>query len=216
MRISALALGLVLATAGPAAAEWQLTPSFGISFGGGTTFLFANASAEEAAGNPNAVFGLRGVLLGEVFGVEADFGVAPGIFQRGLFQFGPERVSVQGGDDLEFSSNATTLTGNIVIAMPRRLTEYTLRPYAVAGMGLMRVAFDDPLSARSTLTAIDVGGGITGFLTDRIGLNWDFRRYWSVGGSDQEQGFSLGDEQLSFWRASMGLVIRLGAGGGIR
>lgn len=208
-RISALTLGLVLATTGQAAAEWQLTPSFGISFGGGTTFL--PATPEQAAGSPNVVFGLRGLLLGEVFGLEADFGMAPGFFQRGLFQFGAQRREGSvGGDDNEVSSNVTTFTGNVVVALPRRLAEYTLRPYAVGGVGLMRVRINDleSLPAASTLTAIDVGGGVTGFLSDRLGVNWDFRRVWSIGGDDQELGFSLGDEQLSFWRASMGLVIR--------
>jgi hypothetical protein len=208
MRTGALALVFVIAAAGPAAAEWQITPSFGISFGGGTTFLVANP--ETDIGSPNAVFGVRGTLLGEVFGIEGDLGLTPGFFQRGLFQFGPERFPQATGEVLEVSSNVTTLTGNVVVAVPRRLTEYGLRPYAVGGLGMMRVRIDEltTLSAESTLAVIDVGGGVTGFLTDRIGLNWDFRRFFSVAGDDQELGFSLGDEQLSFWRASMGLVVR--------
>jgi hypothetical protein len=200
---------VVLSTANQAAAEWQVTPSFAISFGGGTTFVVADV---DVPGSANAMFGLRGQLLGEVFGVEADFGVAPGFFQKGLFQFGAEDLVGPGGgsEDDKVSSNVTTLTGNVVIAVPRRVAEFTLRPYAVGGIGLMRVRNDDlaALPAASTLTALDIGGGVTGFLSDRIGLNWDFRRFWSVGGSDQESGISIGEEQLSFWRASMGLAIR--------
>jgi hypothetical protein len=207
MRVGVLTLGLVLAMAGQAAAEWQVIPSFSISFGGGTTFV----DAERAAGSANAVFGVRGVLLGEIFGVEADFGLAPGFFQRGLFGFGGDSpVPPGGGGNGDLDSLVTTLTGNVVVAVPRAVAEFTLRPYAVAGMGLMNVRINDlaVLPARSTLTALDVGGGMTGFLTDSVGLNWDFRRFWSVGGEDQELGFSIGEEQLSFWRASMGLAIR--------
>jgi len=207
MRLAALTLGIVLATTGYADAEWQITPSFGISFAGDTTFV----DAERAAGSANAVFGLRSVLLGEVFGVEADFGAAPGFFQRGLFHFGGDSpVPPGGGGGNDVGSQVMTLTGNFVVAVPRSVAEFTLRPYLVGGAGLMRVEINDlaVLPARSTLTAIDLGGGVTGFLTDRFGLNWDLRRFWTVGGTDQELGFSIGEESLSFWRASMGLAIR--------
>jgi hypothetical protein len=44
-------------------------------------------------------------------------------------------------------------------------------------------------------------------LSDRIGVNWDIRRFRSVGGSEGT-GISFGQEQVSFWRASMGLALR--------
>jgi hypothetical protein len=74
----------------------------------------------------------------------------------------------------------------------------------------MRVRIDDrgDLPAESTLTTLDMGGGVTGFLTDRIGVSWDVRRFWTVAGKDQGQGLSFGPEQLSFWRASMALAFR--------
>lgn len=208
MRMIVLTLGLVLFGTSPASAEWQLTPSFGMTLGGSTTFL---VTTEPGVDSPSATFGVRGIWIGEVFGLEADFSTVPGFFQRGFFQFGSVRILPPGTPDaLEVRSNVMTLTGNVIAAVPRRLTEYTLRPYAVGGIGLMRVRIDDlaGLPISSTLTAIDIGGGVTGFLSDTVGLNWDIRRFWSVGGADQQLGFSLGDEQLSFWRASMGLAIR--------
>jgi len=208
MRVGALALAVVLSTANQAAAEWQVTPSFGISWGGDTTFLL---SPSQDPGSPNVVFGVRGVWLGEIVGLEGDFGFAPGFFERGFFQFGGQDLvsTGPGGGTTEVTSKVTTLTGNVVIAVPRSVAEFGLRPYAVAGGGLMSVAFNNAgLPADARLTAIDVGGGVTGFLSERIGLNWDFRRFWTVAGSDQEIGISLGDEQLSFWRASMGIAIR--------
>ena len=56
-----------------------------------------------------------------------------------------------------------------------------------------------------------LAGGVTGFLTDRVGLNWDVRYFRSVGGKE-DTGLSIGKEQISFWRATMGVAIRLGAG----
>ena len=49
---------------------------------------------------------------------------------------------------------------------------------------------------------------MTGFVSDRIGLNWDVRRFGSVGGKEQTPPVSYGPEQLSFWRVTMALVIR--------
>ena len=141
--------------------------------------------------------GVNGALLGDVIGIDVDFGRAPGFFETGDQQ-------------LVKRSSVTTLTGNVVIAPPRHLTEYTLGPYFVLGAGFMRARSEDflgLLSVASTLPAMDVGGGVNGFLTKRIGLNWDVRYFWSVAGQ-QLRGVSIGPEQLSFWRASMALVIR--------
>lgn len=194
MRTRGLALAIVLLSAAPAAAEWQIKPFVGLTFGGTTTFV----DLEQAAGRANLAFGATGVLLGDVFGLDADFGRAPGFFQSG-------------GPHLVLRSSAMTLTGNIVIALPRRQTEYTLRPYFVGGAGLMRAQIDDVLGVlrvSSTLPALDLGGGATGFLTDRVGLNWDIRHFRSFGGNGQTHGLSFGKEQLAFWRANMAVVIR--------
>ncbi len=193
MRAGLLVVTLLLLAPPDASAEWQLRPSVGVSFGGGTTFV----DLADAAGKPNIVFGGNAALLGNVLGVEGDFGHAPGFFQSG-------------GQRLVRANGVTTLTGNVVIAVPRQLREYTLGPYFVIGGGLMHVHIDDllgVLSVASTLPAMDVGGGVTGFLSDRIGLSWGVRYFTSVG-ERRQRGFSFGAEQLSFWRASMGVVIR--------
>ena len=84
----------------------------------------------RAAGSPNVVFGVNGALLGDVIGIDVDFGHAPGFFQSG-------------DQELVRGSSVTTLTGNVVIALPRRLTEYMLGPYFVVGAGLMHARIDD-------------------------------------------------------------------------
>ena len=192
MRIAVLTLTLLLFQPAPARAEWQLRPFLGVTFGGRTTFF----DLERAAGDPNLVVGLNSVLLGELIGIDVDVGYAPGFFQSG-------------GQHLVARSSATTLTGNVVIALPRHLAEFTLRPYFVGGAGVVQARINDPskvLSVSSTLPAVDLGGGVTGFLSDRIGVSWDVRHFRSFGG--KARNLSFGREQLSFWRANMALVFR--------
>jgi hypothetical protein len=182
---------LLLMPATAAAAEWQFTPFFGAAFAGSTSLI----DLEFAAGNVHPAVGVGTLVIGEMVGVEADFAVMPGFFSA--------------GENKVVRSSVTTLSGNIVIAAPQHLTQYTLRPYFVGGGGLMHARselFLDPLPVASTLAALDIGGGVTGFLTRRFGLNWDVRYFHSLGGADQ--GLSIGPERLSFWRASMALAIR--------
>ena len=60
----------------------------------------------------------------------------------------------------------------------------------------------------SVITALDDGVGVVGFLTNRIGVCWDVRRFQSVGSNTGTVGLSFGDERLSFWRATMAVAIR--------
>jgi hypothetical protein len=178
-----------------AAAEWQIKPFLGLMFGGETTFV----DLEKAAGHPSATVGASLVWLSDIIGFEADVGHAPGYFQSGDQQ-------------LVVRSGVTTVTGNAVVALPRRLSRYTLRPYVAGGAGVMHVYADDArgvFKLSSTLATIDVGGGITGFITDRLGVSWDVRYFHSVGGNDEKLGVSFGAEQLSSWRAAMALAIRV-------
>jgi hypothetical protein len=141
--------------------------------------------------------GVNGALLGDVIGVEVDLGYAPGFFQSG-------------DEQLVRGNSATTLTGNVIVAAPRHKTEYTLGPYLVAGFGMVHAHIEDILGVlpvSRTLPAMDIGGGVTGFLSKRIGLTWE-ARYFSSIGQKKAQGVSFGGEQLSFWRAGMGLVFR--------
>lgn len=177
-----------------ASAEFQIKPFFGGVFGGQTTFF----DLDDAAGKAHLVVGGNGVYLGELVGIEADFGRTPAFFRSG------DRHLVLAG-------SVTTLTGNIVIAMPRRMTQYSLRPYVVGGGGFMHTHIQDSLEVlpvTSTLATMDVGAGATGFLTDRFGVDWQLRYFRSLRGSDEQRGASFGAEQLSFWRATMALAFR--------
>src|SRR4030095_11633601 len=96
--------------------------------------------------------GANAVALGEFLGVEADVGNTPGFFQRGT-------------QNLIVGSRVTTLTGHMALALPRRLAQYSLRPYVVGGAGIMYARSEDVvdvLTVSRTLAAFDVGGGVTG------------------------------------------------------
>lgn len=195
VRAGVLALALIVPSASPAlSAERQLKPFVGATFGGSNTFV----DPENAAGSPSLVYGVSAILLGEVLGIDVDIGHSPGFFQSG-------------DQPTLLSSSVTTLTGNVVVAMPRRLTQYGLRPYFVGGLGVMHARQQDALGAlvfSESVPVLDVGGGATGFFTNRIGISWEVRHFGSFGTTDKLSGISIGPEQLSFWRATTAVVIR--------
>jgi hypothetical protein len=206
MRLRALALAvIVLSPRAASAQEWQIKPFLGLTFAGATTIV----DPEEAADDRHLVIGGSVTALGEVIGLEADFGFASGFFESG------EPSAVTDVERLVDRSGVTTLTGNVVIALPRRMTQYTLRPYIAAGLGLMRIRLDARALATGPvfvvtrhLVAMDIGGGATGFLSDRFGLSWDLRYVRNITGEDLGDGLTFGAPRLSFWRATMGVVLR--------
>jgi hypothetical protein len=185
----ALLVGLLLVPA-RASAEWQIKPFFGVTFDAATTFTLGND-----VGHSRKTVGVSGMLIGEIFGIEGDIGHTPDFF------------GTAGG--LVLNSGVTTVTGNVVVAAPRHLTRYTLRPYVVGGAGMMRVRIEDiaEVLGGDNLPAVDFGGGVTGFLTNHVGVSWDVRYFRSLGGQPVV-GVSIAPEQLSFWRANMALAIR--------
>jgi hypothetical protein len=186
-------LALLAPSPARASTEWQIRPFAGVTFGGSTTLV----DLEQASGHPNLVLGVSGGLLGEIVGVEVDLGHAPGFFEVGDLT----RVS---------SSRVTTLTGNVILGLPRQATEYTLRPYFVGGFGLMQARSTDAISGlpfTMARPALNLGGGVTGPLSGRTGVSWELRHFRTLGEGNAAGG-SFGPEQLSFWRANMALVIR--------
>jgi hypothetical protein len=198
MMLRALTLAmLVLWPMGASAQEWQVKPFLGLTLGGETTII----DLDEAADDVHLTIGGSVSRIGEMFGFEADFGLVPG-FLTG------DRVG-----RAVSSSGVTTLTGNVVIALPRRTTQYTLRPYVAGGLGLMRVSKEDVFEAfplTLNVLTIDIGGGATGFLSETVGLNWDLRYFRNITGAPDPDnpGLSFGAPRLSFWRLTMGVVLR--------
>ena len=201
MRLSLLVCALLMLQPTAGWAEWQLKPFVGVTFGGTSTYLDLDGVAEE---RKKLVLGASATWLGNFIGVEGEVSRVPGYFQTT-------------SQEAVLSSSVSALTGNVVVTLPRKLTQYALRPYLVAGGGALRVNIEhefDIFNVQTTLGVLDFGGGATGFLTDRIGVNWDVRYFRSVGG-EEDTGLTIGGkEQVSFWRATMGVAIRLGASRG--
>ena len=207
---------LLLVAPVDARAEWHFKPFLGFTFEPSTTLA---GDIEHVAGLPlgpdvdsqssNVAFGAAVALVGDIFGIEGEWTQAPGFFQ-GNDQEGNDQ-------NLVASSSAQTFTGSVIIAVPRRIAQYSLRPYFVAGGGVMRLrsegnpALPIAIQIRDTLAAIDLGGGATGFFNERVGVGWDLRYFRSVGGEVTGDPLITTDglaKQLSFWRANMALVLR--------
>jgi len=193
--VCALAAMMGLSAMPAHAADWQLRPFVGFTFAGDTTFV---PNLAEPAGQSHGTIGAGLTVLGDVVGFDVEVARTPGFFQSG-------------GSNLIIDSNVMTVFGDVVIAVPGRLAEYTLRPYVVAGGGLMRARSEDNLQVveiAEVLPAFDVGAGVLGFFTKRVGVAWEIRRFQSVGSRDKMIGISIGPETLSFWRGSAAVVVR--------
>lgn len=198
MRTAVLVFALMLVAPAAGWADWQARPFIGVTLAGDTTFIVIDPT-QEAGGRKKFTLGGSVTWLGDFIGVEGDLARVPGYFES------ESQASV-------ISSHLTTLTGSVVLTLPRSATGYGLRPYGIAGGGVVWVNSTAQLSGftiDTSLKLVNFGGGATGFVNERLGVNWDVRYFRSVGGKEGT-GLAIGRERLSFWRASMGVVIRLG------
>lgn len=182
--------------AAPASADWLVIPFAGTAFGGQTAFL----NLEEGANQAQTVFGVSGGWLSsQILGIEGDFMHGPGFFERG-------------GAPVISASSVSTFSGSVVAALPLAVTRESLRPYAVAGLGVMRTSVSyvlDVIPAEDrTGVAMQVGGGALGFVSPRTGYRFDLRH---IRGLDRAVNRLTGEpgRTLSFWRLSIGFVIRV-------
>ena len=184
--------GLVPATA---RADFLLTPFLGSAFGGEQNI--ANFTA--GTGSKLAVGASAAWLGSGIVGAEADFGYSPRFFES----------STDSSLTLHHSRVAS-LTGNLLLTAPLSVTRESLRPYIVAGFGLLHASTSDAISVlpiSRSFAAIDIGGGAIGFVDPNVGVRFDVRRFSSLGGS-QSLGPGIGGSRLSFWRASVGITLR--------
>ena len=209
----AMVVLFVITTVKPASADWLFTPYMGIVFGGAANTVDVD-TLDEAFEQRSVFGGSLSVMGSGVFGFEFDFGYAPNFFQL-----------TEGGEDFEFfdvDSSITTLMGNVVIGIPIGGTSGVgVRPYAAAGVGLMRanIQFEDVLDDLSTNDlALNFGGGVHFFFTDNIGLRGDVRYFRGLEQQDDDDPLEdddfidedFGLEDFDFWRATIGITFRFG------
>jgi opacity protein-like surface antigen len=209
----ALRIGVIMvfvtSLAKPASADWLLTPYLGIVFGGAANSVDID-TLDEAFEQRSVFGGSLATMGGGVFGLEFDFSYAPNFFQL-----------TEGGEDFEFfdvNSSLTTLMGNVIIGVPIGGTGGPgVRPYAAAGIGLMRanIEFEDLFeNLSSNDLGVNFGGGINVFFTDNIGLRGDIRYFRGLQNEDEpddeplDLSFNLDD--FDFWRATVGVTFRFG------
>ena len=194
-------LSLLLVALAPVAearaADWMFTPFIGASFGTETSFLILETGA---ASSTQLIFGGSAALLSRgVFGVEADYAYAPRFFER------DNRAGNITG------SNVNTLSGSAIFAVPLSVTRESLRPYLIAGMGLMHAAVQDAVNfsdIRENMLGYNVGGGAIGLISPRTGFRFEIRHFRSV---ENAPNALTGEDsaRLRFWRATVGVVIRV-------
>ena len=196
----------------PGSGEWHFTPLFGVTFGGSTTFV----DLQHGTGKAHVDFGGAVSRFGQgVVGVE---GIV--IYTSHFFESDEPLDPV--GPPPAFAiakSYALSAMGNVVLTVPKRWTEYFLRPYVSGGFGMLRaVSIDQPTSPQveslflveSNQPAFNIGGGAIGFLSQGTGVRFDFRYHGGLRhdpGKDAESVVGP-DLHLRYMTAQIGLVIR--------
>lgn len=198
-RLAVLCCILLLVSARQAAAEWHITPMLGLTMLGSTSIVDVELATNRRHWNLGGAVTLLG---GGIFGAEVITIWTPGFF---------DRDEVGGEPDLVASSRTLSFMGNVVLTAPQRWTEYGLRPFVSGGLGLMQVSKTDipegifPVDLN--LLGYNIGGGAVGFLTRRTGLRFDVRYHSVLNPSDQGP-ISIGDVNLRYMTATVGIVFR--------
>lgn len=170
----------------PATAQWSATPHIGAVFGGGV------------ADAPKIDYGIAVAWMRGVAGVEVDLSYAPGFFD----------VS-EVPEELLGSNSVATLMVNGLFGIP--LGGDRFRPYAAAGIGLVRTDIGGPdtfMSGEANNIGFNVGGGVIATLSERLRLRGDVRYVRDLQDIEGDsEFFSLGSSKLDFWRATVGVAF---------
>ena len=173
-----LALVLVLAFSGPAAADFIITGF------GGTTFSGSTQTNHATFG------GSVGFLAGKVFGAEAEYGYVPNAFG-------------QANTPATQNSGVGNLSFNLMLAIPVK----RVRPYGSAGLSVLSSNFGTAASEWKFNAGYNVGGGIFIWLAKHVGLRGDLR-FFQTFGNLEAGGSSINLGKLDYWRGVGGLTLK--------
>ena len=175
-----------------ARADFFIVPFAGMKFGGSTSIV----DLELAAGKKKLALGVGARFVDNgILGYEVEFGNVAGYFSND-----DEPSVVKGG------SYVNDLTGSIILSFPE--TAIGLRPYAVAGGGLIHAASEDFAAVflvRRTVPAFSLGFGATGMLTNNVGVRFDVRHLRSFATDPPAGGVG---HSISYSRFTIGLLLR--------
>lgn len=203
---AALVLLILGSAAKPASADWLLTPYVGVVFGGSANNFNVNDLSDEF--EQRISFGGSLAWMGAgIVGVEVDYHLAPNFYQ----------ITGDDGDIALFDLNSSvqTLMANVVLGAPMGGTSGPgVRPYAVAGIGLMRASLSGADDLFDNLSnnelGVNVGGGAHVFFSDAVGMRGDVRYFRALEKGD-DGGQDLDFEDFDFWRATLGVTFRFGS-----
>ena len=181
-----LAIGITIGTTTQARAQGFISPLIGYDFGGDAGCPNLN-NCEDTKINMSVSIG----AMGNVLGFEEEVAYAPNFF----------------GSAPGLSSSVLTLMSNVML-VPKI---GPVRPYVLAGIGLIKshVEFTtgSVLTTDNNHLGWDIGGGLMGFIGGHFGVRGDLRYVHSFQ-DFTVLGFTLGDSQLNYGRASAGVVLK--------
>ena len=187
--------GLIVASA----AAFALAPA--AAHAEGYIAPWASANGGSGFDNGRAGFGLDvGGMGAGIIGGELDFGYSPSFF----------------GTNNDFGHNTViNLMPNLIVGIPIGGTHGAgVRPFVTAGAGWLRTQIDGGtlanVSSSNNQWGWDAGAGLMGYFNDHFGLRGDVK--YIRGFENLQTGNQVidlgGSNQLHFWRADIGVVIR--------
>ena len=193
-RVAALVLLGLCTRAGEARADGYVSPFAGVNFGGDAGGTFSQATQDRNHGT----FGIDlGGMSGGVLGVELDLAYTKNFFGTG------------GGVS---DNSILTVMPTAIIGIPIGGQRGAgLRPYATAGLGVIRRNLDiGNLSIfEGNTLAYSVGFGAMGFFATHVGVKADIRYFRNVEVDNIEIGnLDIQKGTFNFSRASVGVVFR--------
>ena len=191
--VGSIAIGITIGVTSHAQAQVSIlvSPMVGADAGGNAGCPPLNGPRLSECQENTINAGVSVGAVGSLYGLEEEMAYAPNIF----------------GDAPGFSSSAFTLMINGLL-IPKA---GPLRPYAFFGMGLIRTHVE--LTTAGTFATPDsnfgwdAGGGLIGFVSERLGARGDLR-YFRSAQDTAVAGFTLPNSKLDFWRASVGIVLK--------
>jgi hypothetical protein len=191
----AAAAACVLLSAAPARADWFVTPFAGGNFGGATGQpLFGKTDAMTSPMTWGVTGGWTG---GGWFGVEGDVAYAPHFFD--------------GDNGFITKRSVTTVMANGRVAVPIGGRGGSLRPYVSGGAGFLRpnlAEAGDGAVVEGNTFAWNVGGGVTAFFNNRVGITGDIRYLRAMDKNEEPNVFGVQIDGLDFWRGAVGVTLK--------